>query len=425
MNYGQALDFLYNLELFGVKLGLSNITRFLDRLGNPQSKYMTLHVGGTNGKGSTAAMLESLLVARGYKVGKFTSPHLVDYRERFRVNREKVSQEFVANFITDNRDYIRKEKVTFFETATALAFRLFCEENVDFGIAEVGLGGRLDATNVLSPELSLITQISLDHLKVLGDSIEKIAFEKAGIIKKQVPVLTSASDDAALRVLESTAVERETTVVRVLKGQEFNVMDVSETGTQFTYSRNSHNPMLYAVNLAGAHMAENAALALRAVEVLSDRGTIRREPCDSDGLLSVHWPARFQVYDAGCKTIFDVAHNPAGMSALADTLESVYPGMKCSVVLGMLQRRDFDKVFEEVARFADKLYICRPDSDRTAIVEELVRNAIEYRLRFDVIEDCASAYRTAITELESGVNCVVTGSHFTVGEVFRDVGITT
>jgi dihydrofolate synthase/folylpolyglutamate synthase len=425
MNYREALDFLFDLELFGVKLGLTNITKFLNRLGNPQNCYPTVHVAGTNGKGSTAAMIEAMLVENGYKVGKFTSPHLVDYRERFRINKRKVSEEFVAEFVADHKEHITKDRITFFETATALAFQLFKDEDVDVAIAEVGLGGRLDATNVLVPSVSVITQLALDHLKVLGNTMEKIATEKAGIIKQSVPVVTSATDHRAIDILASVAGQRGASIERLLPEKNYRVEDVSLRETRFTYSRNSDPSRSFETNMSGAHMAENAALGLLSLDVLRDAGIINRTDMSRIGLRNVHWPGRFHVVEGDTRVIFDVAHNPHGMNALAENLEAVFPGKKFIVVLGVLQRRDFALLFEKIARFSRKLVICRPKTSRAAIMEELVQRAIANRMEFTVIEDAAAACDSAEREAANDGCFVVTGSHFTVGEVFRSRGIET
>ncbi len=423
MQYCDAIRFLLSLELFGIKLGLSNITKFLNRLGNPQNSFRSIHVAGTNGKGSTAAMLEAMLIEEGYRVGKFTSPHLVEYRERFRIEKKKVSQEYVAEFVSDHQEFIQNERVTFFETATALAFQLFKDERVDFGIAEVGLGGRLDATNLLNPLISVITQISLDHLKVLGNTIEKIATEKAGIIKQGVPLVTSATDDEALSVLSRVAHERNVSMTRLIPIEHYRVRETTLHYTTFDYSNGAGAYSEYRTNLPGPHMAENAALALRTLDVLSEKGAATRGAGAAEGLQKVNWMGRFHVLEHEPKLIFDVAHNPHGMKALADTLDTVFPGARFVVVFGVLQRQDYDLLYDQIARFARKLVICSPVTDRAAVIEELVHNAITHRLEFTVIEDSRRAYRHAIELAEPDDYVVITGSHYTLGEIYGDIGI--
>jgi len=421
MTYKEALDFLLNLELFGIKLGLSNIRKFLDRLGNPQNDVRTIHIAGTNGKGSVAAMIESMLVAGGCKVGKFTSPHLVDYRERFRINKIKIEPQFVADFVADHMAFIRKEQVTFFETATALAFQMFKDESVDYGIAEVGLGGRLDATNLLLPEVSSITRIAMDHLKVLGNSIEKIAAEKAGIIKKDVPVVTSANDPTALGVLESRCREMDTRLHRIEPIQDYRAIDVGLDSTDFEYRDLESGMMRLKTNLSGEHMVENAALALRTLEVLGEKHDDFNSGDYRKGLEDVYWKGRLHLVTGEPNLIFDVAHNPDGIGALADTLNRIFPDRKFRIVFGVLQRLDFDLLFRELSRFASKLHICSPKTERAAVLEEIVGNAIAAKIDFTVVDDVASAFDSALSEMDKDDYLVVTGSHFTLGEVYRHI----
>ncbi|MBU1318021.1 MAG: bifunctional folylpolyglutamate synthase/dihydrofolate synthase [candidate division Zixibacteria bacterium] len=423
MKYSEAIGFLLNLELFGIKLGLTNITKFLDRLGNPQESYQTVHVAGTNGKGSTVAMIEAMLVENGYKVGKYTSPHLVEYRERFRINKQKLSEEYVAGFVADHKEFIRSERITFFETATALALQSFKDEQVDFGVVEVGLGGRLDATNVLMPAVSAITQIALDHLHVLGNTLEKIAAEKAGIIKEGIPVVTSATDETALAVLSRTAAERGSLMMRLIPDDHYRVIETAIGHTRFSYSSNGDKPIEYTTNMPGRHMAENASLALLALDTLHKSGAVDRVSANSQGLRNVQWPGRFHMIEGRRKQIFDVAHNPHGMKALADTLDSLFPGQRFVVVLGVLQRPDFEDFFAQLARFTRYLVICRPVTDRAAEMEELVRNAIAFGLEFAVIEKSIEAYELAVERSGDDPNIVITGSHYTLGEIYAYLGI--
>jgi dihydrofolate synthase/folylpolyglutamate synthase len=334
-----------------------------------------------------------------------------------------VAEQYVADFVSEHRKFIQNERITFFETATALAFQLFKDERVDIGIAEVGLGGRLDATNLLNPAVSVITQIALDHLKVLGSTIDKIAAEKAGIIKSRVPVVTSVVDEVAFAVLAKAASERHASMTRLIPLEHFRVMATTLEHTSFQYSNGGGTFSEFRTNLPGAHMAENASLALKTLGLLRDKGVIEEGSGDAEGLLKVNWRGRFHVMDGEPKLIFDVAHNPHGMKALADTLDAIFPGKRFVVVFGVLQRRDFELLFDQIARFAAKLVICRPVTARAAIMEELVYNAISHGLEFTVIEDSRQAYRHAIDAVRPDDYVIVTGSHFTLGEVYGHLGV--
>jgi dihydrofolate synthase/folylpolyglutamate synthase len=423
MTYDNAIEFLFGLELYGIKLGLHNITKFLGRLGNPHREFKSVHVAGTNGKGTTASMIEAILLANGYKVGKFTSPHLVDYRERVRINGAKVARELVADFVSDNLEFIRDERITFFETATALAFEFFRQERVDIAVVEVGLGGRLDATNVLEPEVSVITQIAHDHVNILGQTLDKIAFEKAGIIKPGIPVVTSAGNADALGSITRAASERGSELFRLVCDKQYKTIRMDETGTTFIYYTLEGEDMVIKTNMIGRHMAENAALALAAMELLDRRGFGTTGPANCEGLRNVCWPARFQVIDRFPRVVFDAAHNPHGMKALADTLQAVYPDCSTRVVLGTLQRPDIDLLFDQIARFASHAILCTPDAERAEAIEEMVRCAIDHRIAFTVVEDAAKAFDRASSDALPDERLVVTGSHHTVGEVFKHLDV--
>ncbi len=217
MRYNDAIEFILGLELFGIKMGLDNITRFLEHLGNPQNSFQSIHVAGTNGKGSVSSMLFAILKAAGYNAGMFTSPHLVDYRERVRTVRGVIDKRSLAEFVDGNRQFIKDARITFFEISTALAFWYFRKMKVDVAVIEVGLGGRLDATNVLKPKLSVITHIDYDHTKILGNSLTKIATEKAGIIKTGVPLVTGERRPELMAIFRDVCRERGTTLVKSAK----------------------------------------------------------------------------------------------------------------------------------------------------------------------------------------------------------------
>jgi dihydrofolate synthase/folylpolyglutamate synthase len=211
--YLEVINYLYSLQRFGIKLGLHNIERLLKLLQNPEEKFTSIHIAGTNGKGSTSSFIASILSSSGYKVGLYTSPHLVDFTERIRINGAPISRERVVEYVEILRDEINLLRATFFEVTTAIAFKYFADEKVDFAVVEVGLGGRLDSTNVIKPAVSVITTVSFDHMDVLGEAIEQIAFEKAGIIKEGVPSVTGCEDEKALDVIKKVANEKKSELV--------------------------------------------------------------------------------------------------------------------------------------------------------------------------------------------------------------------
>ncbi len=425
MTYKEALDFLYSLELFGIKLGLNNITRFLNRLGNPQKSFKGIHIAGTNGKGSVASMFEAVLHEAGYRVGKFTSPHLYDFRERFHIAGQKVEEDFVAGFIEEHQEYIRDSRTTFFETCTGLAFELFRRRNVEYAVVEVGLGGRLDATSLIEPELTVITKIAKDHTKTLGDSIAKIAFEKCGIIKEGVPLVTSVVDPDALQVIREVSESKNAPLYCLLPESMVEIMSLSIERMSFNFSENSIPPKNYVGNLVGTHQAENYGLVLLGLKVLAQKGLEISEKARQGGVANVFWPARLQFVPGKPNLILDCAHNPDGVRALVKNVERIYPAKKFLMVLGMLRRPDFPEIFEEIKKISDKVILTIPDHERAPEPEVLAREAIESRLNFKLITNVLEAYKFARELVKDDDILLVTGSHFTLGEIMKFENIPT
>lgn len=426
MTYPEALEFLYGLELFGVKLGLENITKFLQRLKNPQKHFRAIHVAGTNGKGSVASILESILVEAGYRVGKFTSPHLYDFKERFHINKKKVDQQKIADFISAHHEYIKGTRTTFFETCTGFAFDLFRSEKVDWAVVEVGLGGRLDATSLVEPDLTVITKIASDHTKTLGDTITKIAYEKCGILKQGVPVVTSAEHPDALAVIEQRSSEMNVPLYRLESSQKLKLKAMSQVHIDFSYNPNSVGPLDYRSNLVGYHQAENCALALLGIYVLERDGLVMSQGAKLEGLKQVFWPARMQYINAQPALLLDCAHNPDGVERMVASLEHIYPGRKFNIVAGMLRRPDFPQIFETLKRVANLVILTIPEhSSRAPQPEPLAREAIDSRLNFKLIEDVLEAYHYCrkITAPEDLM--IVFGSHFSVGRIMKYENIPT
>jgi dihydrofolate synthase/folylpolyglutamate synthase len=425
MTYPEALDFLFGLELFGIKLGLDNITKFLRRLGDPQNSLRGIHIAGTNGKGSVASIFEAILVAAGYKVGKFTSPHLYNFRERFHINKTKVDESFVADFIGENHEYIEGTRTTFFETCTGLAFEFFNREKVDWAIVEVGLGGRLDATSLINPDLTIITKLAIDHTKTLGATIEKIAYEKCGIVKPGVPLVTSSADAGALEVIKQVTTERSAPLYCLEANRMVQVLDVGIDRMEFSYSANSSAPRNYAANLTGDHQAENCALALMGLDILARDGLKLDDEAIQAGLNSVFWPARMQFVRGNPGMILDCAHNPDGIRAFVGSIQRIFPGRKFVLLLGMLRRPDYPEIFAEIKKIASRIILTIPDRDRAPQPEALAREAIEAGLNFKLIVPVLDAYTYAREMVDSEDILLIAGSHFTLGEIMKSENIPT
>ena len=347
MNYREALAWLYSLQRFGIKLGLENIRRLLAELPVDLRGTRVIHVAGTNGKGSVCAMIDSICRAQGYRTALFISPHLVTFRERIRVNGEMIFEDAVANGLTLIRDLIADwdPHPTFFEVTTALALKYFAEAKLDILILETGLGGRLDATNAVQSDVSAITPIDFDHEKWLGDSLEKIATEKAGIIKSNIPVVCSSQQIEAEKVIRARAAE-------------------CEAPLQFVTESYDCSP----IALPGQHQKQNAAVAIAAIHAanidIDDKAIAR-------GLATVECPARFQKWDE--RTIIDGAHNPSAARVLAKTWREIFSDQRATLILAVLSDKNLRGICEELVPIASSVLLPKIRSERAAPPETLAK----------------------------------------------------
>jgi len=371
VNYREALAWLFGLQRFGIKLGLENIQRLLATLRLDLRGSAVIHVAGTNGKGSVCAMIDSILRAQGYRSGLFTSPHLVTFRERIRVNGEMISKDAVANGLTAIRDLVSdwNPHPTFFEIATALTLRYFCEAKVDIVILETGMGGRLDATNAVQSNVSVITPIDLDHEKWLGQTLREIATEKAGIIKPSIPVVCAAQRPEAEEVIRARAVECEAPLQFVNE----------------SYNRTT-------IALPGTRQKQNAALAIAALgagKIDIDDSAIAR------GLANVEWPARFQRWNE--RTIIDGAHNPAAAHILAETWREIIGDQRATLILAILTDKDLLGICKALAPIADSILLPKIRSERAADPKALARifSAVAPSLPYSITESVGDALASA------------------------------
>ncbi len=376
MTYRQAIDFLEGRERFGIRLGLANMSRLLAALGEPQRGLKVFHVAGTNGKGSTARLTAGLLQASGFRVGLYTSPHLLDTRERVQVDQRPVSRaDFTRRIeelapVVERLSRFRPHSPTYFEVLTALAFSHFALEKVDFAVIEVGLGGRMDATNLVQPLVSIITPIGLEHKRYLGNSLAAIAGEKGGIIKPGRPVVISTQRLSAGRVLRRLAGERRSTLYQVGRDIRFEMGEAAADSNRFNLAWPGSDRRLENLELAlpGRYQVENAALALLALEAAGLRPgvrTVRR------AFRKVRWPGRLQVIRKEPPVLFDVSHNPPAIRVLVQNLEALYPGCRYRFIFGVLRDKDYRQMLKTLAPKAAGFILTRPDSNRARDPQEL------------------------------------------------------
>ncbi len=403
MSYAQAVQFLYELRFFGMKLGLENTRRLAAAVGDPQLRLRFIHVAGTNGKGSTCAMLESIYRAAGLRVGLFTSPHLVSFSERIQVNRQLISHEDVARLAGQIREIIDsmgpQSHPTFFEAVTIMALQYFAEQKCDLVIWETGLGGRLDATNMVTPLASVITNIQLDHQKWLGHTIAEIAAEKAGIIKPGVPVITTAEDAEALAVISETAHRLRAPLKIVGKTDEG-----------------------FEVALAGEHQKTNAALAVAVARVLAPQIPVS-ESAIAEGLRTARWAGRMQVVEqpGGRIIVLDGAHNPAGAQALAAALRCRFGGCRPALILGAMCDKDCAGICAILAPLAAQVLLSPIPSERGADPQWLA-NLCRQANSAAPITICGSIAE-ALGKAAAEPFVLVTGSLHLVGDAMVELGL--
>ena len=425
MNYQEALAYLDGLNVFGVRLGLSRIKRLLSLLGNPQDKYRTVHVTGTNGKGSVSAMLAGILRKATIHTGLYISPHLVSYTERMQVDGQPISEEDFAEAISAVRAFIEQmlaegeECPTQFEVLTALGFYYFAKCQVEYAVIEVGLGGTLDSTNVITPEVSVITNVTMEHADKLGGTLQSIAENKAGIIKDGVPVVTAAKGEP-LEVIRAVAEEKNADIF--VAGEDFCSQFLSCDGRtqklEFTSELLGIDHQPYELHLLGVHQVENSAVALMTIRLLhniDDRITMKTV---TEALRLVSWPARFERLDLGQQAIvIDGAHNPAGMKALRESLDEIFPAEERVLLLGILKDKDIDTMLDILLRPNDTVVVTVPQSERADSASDLLRRVAPAVQHVEAFENNTEALNRAL-ELANGEKLlVIAGSLYLVGGV--------
>ena len=405
MTYPEAIQFLFSLRRFGATFGLTNVLKLARLAGNPQERLRFIHVAGTNGKGSTCAMLESIYRAAGLRVGLFTSPHLIHFGERIQVNRVLISESGIVSLLEHIQPWLREfseaEHPTFFEIVTIMALLHFERLGCDLVVWETGLGGRLDATNIVTPLASLITNIQFDHEKWLGHTLASIAAEKAGIIKPHVPILTATTEPEALAVIEQTARERSAPLFKIAPAE-------------------TKNPPLDRLNLplAGLHQKMNAALAVATVRALQDLVPVSESHL-ATGLLDTRWAGRLQLITSasGQKFLLDGAHNPAGALAVRQSLEESFPAAKRLLILGILEDKNFKAICETLAPAADRILLVPVSSERSTTPETLVP-ICQAANPGAVVQTCPDLPR-ALELAKHEPFVVITGSLYLIGEALE------
>lgn len=414
-----AINYINSLGLHRVQLGLHRISKILEGLDNPHKKLSCIIIAGTNGKGSVAALLAGILRAARFRVGLYTSPHLIRITERIKVNDGEISNLDLNNIITNVKstadDVLAKEPPSYFEVLTAAAFVYFYKKQVDFAVLEVGMGGRYDATNVADPIVSVITNVYLDHTEYLGDNVERIAYEKAGVIKHGVPVVTGANG-LALDVISNIAARESARVFCIQR----DFSSLSDRSNRFTYIGHSLNLSNVELGLPGFYQVENATIAIAAAEIMRQHcGTDISEKSLRIGLSTAKWEGRMETLRTNPPLILDGAHNPSAAASLRISLQHAYPGKKFLFLIGMLSDKDHENYLKALSPIAQEIIITAVPSERGMPPEELAKIARSHVDRVTIIEDAESAFME-IRKHDSTPTCV-SGSLYLVGAIKKSI----
>ncbi len=426
MNYTETLEYLYSkLPMFtrvgasAFKKDLHNTIAMCENLGNPQDKFKSIHVGGTNGKGSTSHMLAAILQQAGYKTGLYTSPHLKDFRERIRINGQMVSENFVIDFVESQKAIIESISPSFFEVTVGMAFSYFAKEKVDIAIIEVGLGGRLDSTNIITPELSLITNISLDHTNILGNTLAEIAYEKAGIIKPGVPVVIGESQAETDKVFLQKAMDTESEIE--FADQSLQLIEHIKQADYLEIAIAKGADLLYdklELDLNGSYQRKNILTVIKAVTILKHQGYQISKEAVNLSLKNVKeltgLQGRWQKLEEKPLIICDTGHNIAGISEVMHNIQAT-PHQKLHMVIGMVKDKDINGVLKLLPKEAT-YYFCQPQLERALEAGELAKEAKSHQLKGNVFNSVPAAIAAAKDNANDDDLIFIGGSTFVVAE---------
>lgn len=442
MNYDEAMAYIKNTAKFGSKLGLDRTEKILELLGNPHKKIKCIHIAGTNGKGSTTAMMANILVEAGYKVGSYTSPFIEEFEERIQINNKNIPKEDLSHIVTEVSKAVEKvvelgySNPTEFEIITCVGFLYFYQSKIDFAMIEVGIGGRLDSTNVITPILSVITSISLDHTLILGDTIDKIAYEKAGIIKEGIPVIMFPQQKQSEEVIETTCREKNCKLIKVpqcsstyLGKENLQQVDITSMEGTMNVSNNvitqkvrvetSNNNYIIDLALLGKHQLLNCSVAVHAIEELIGLGTKISKDNIIMGFRSVKWPARMEVMNKKPLVVIDGAHNIDGIEKLTESIDMYFNYNKIILILGILADKEVEEMIKIIVPKVSRVITVTPHSERAELSEELKTQVERYTNNCEAIEDYTEAYEKALSYCQEEDLLLVSGSLYMVGDMRR------
>lgn len=428
MNYKEAMNYITNVGNFGSNYGLERTFRLLELLGDPQNELKFIHVAGTNGKGSTTSMISKILMEGGYKVGMYTSPFLEEFEERIQINNNNIAKKELASLITEIKVVVDKvieegyNHPTEFEIITVLMFLYFKRERVDFGVVEVGLGGRLDSTNVINPILSVIMSISKDHEGILGNTLCEIAKEKAGIIKAGVPVIMYPQKDEVLNVIKERCSETKSELIEINKNS-CKLIDINKDELYSVISTKFQNEQVeFSLSLLGDHQVLNASVAIKVIESLNQRSiTSISKDCIENALKSVTWMGRFEVISKSPLVIIDGAHNPQGIEMLCHNLRKYFDFNDMYLIMGVLKDKDVEEMLRNITSMAKEVVTLTPNSPRALSADELKNKILQYNSNCNVGQSYKKAYNDVYNKVNKDDLILVCGSLYMIGDFRKQI----
>lgn len=428
VNYDEAMNYIKNTAKFGSNLGLSRTEKILELLGNPHKKLKCIHIAGTNGKGSTTVMITSILLEAGYNVGMYTSPYLQEFEERIQINGKNIDKSDLSSIITRVAEVVDEvvklgfDHPTEFEIITCAMFLYFCEKKVDYAVVEVGLGGRLDSTNVIEPVISVIASISYDHMHILGNTLREIALEKAGIIKSGVPVVLYPQEDEVTEVIESVCHKSESALIKVPEDSvEFTGVstDTFNDGKTVQCLKISAGSRKYSLQLSllGKHQLLNSACVLYTIEELRKRGLSIKDEHIVEALRKVCWPGRLEVLRRNPLVVIDGAHNIDGITKLAESVDVYFKYDNIVLVLGILADKQVEDMIKVIVPKASRVITVTPHSERAELSKELALVVRKYNENVESFDDYEAAYNKALEYCDCNSLLLISGSLYMIGDM--------
>lgn len=432
MNYKEAMEYITSVGRFGSNYGLKRTFRILELLGSPDKKIKLIHIAGTNGKGSTTAMITKILMGMGYRVGMYTSPYIEVFEERIQINGENIPKEKLVCLLEEVKTAVDKvieegyQHPTEFEILTALMFLYFYNEKVDYGVIETGLGGTLDSTNVLTPMVSVITSISFDHMNILGNTLAEIADQKAGIIKKDIPVVVYPQEKEAEEVILKKAEIMNSKVRSVTKDSGKLIRINSDDIYQEVEVTTINNKYSIKLPLLGEHQILNLSVALNTVEVLCECENIElKSEVIKKSLEEVKWMGRLEVLNKKPLIVIDGAHNIEGIKSLRKNTEKYFKYNKIYLLLGILADKQVTEMIKEITPLAEKVYALTPHSERAELSEDLRKEIVNYNPNTIALESYEEAFKMALSEANEEDLILVSGSLYMVGDMRKIIRLNT